>query len=777
MTNDPVFTSRTQPRMTRLQALSMLLGGWLLGAPVPAVAADYVLTNPGVESSWGGGPEGPVAPNSQRDAGRDISGPIAARRYEADMLAAKPGLDEAASFHWFELTPLYLSMHGVTPAPDIAGPQAQRALRDKQDEVRGALIAELDTRFARLTDALEKADAIVLPVGDQAGTSGPVPYCSWIADRAQYAFTPLGKDLLARCLEDRDVLIGRLALRLATLALVPDLPSGAASPPTASAGRITSDAAANALAGLRDSGAVLPSTRLSFSQAILPADRRWPLDYASLFKLYERALRTRFEAKRDQLSARLQQALQVVDASDTILPAEGACRAILGPYAGSLAQDAASAPVAEMLRNTCSGTISEHNAASLSRIRAAVVAGFDAMAAEASRDATGTTRVVHTPEAACQVALQPYFPSQVLGPKVGGSLAGLTQAQVTNLKDACIAAAGRLNAAVVRRHVADALAQTDGDAGTLAAWEAAFWSPGATGRLDWIGGEDLATVGATMTAFRAAYEAGMAPRRAAAARRWAGEIEKAFAVDIGEEPPEAVKLCATHYRGTSDDIMQSWFGVQPSEVAVARAMDVIRAEPAISAQEAQYWIAGLCRSLHERTIARRVSMATERAGIPAMFKEGEDLAVPSPEGRLQFFDPTRLVRAAAVDGLQIAFVEADYGNDAQMRVTPLGKLAPALEGALQTTTRGDDAAVMKLVRLTSLRGMDGSLATVECVGTPVQEAYRQGRAEMLRGYALALFDDLPVAGSLVANDARRAMFDVMACDAAKTAFKQSGIRE
>lgn len=762
--------------MAQPRASWVLLVGWALATPVPATAADYVLTSPRLEPAWGQGPDGPVAPNDRRDAGRDLAGPAAARAYQAAMLAAAPSLDEAASFHWFEITATYLSMHGAAPTPDIAGPQVQQALKNKQDEVQHALFDELDARFAKLTDAMEHAEAILLPPGDQAGPSGPVPYCGWIGSRAQYVFTPLGKALLARCLQDRDAFIGKLAVRLAALATVPDLPSGTEPPRSASAGGVLSDPGLRALAGLHDLGSPAPAPDgLRLSRAVLPADQRWPLDYAPLAQAYERTLRARFEAKQAQLSGELRQVLQARAGSDVIRPAEEECRAILGPYAGLLAQGSASASVAGMLHDACTGAIGQHTVASLGRIRAAVVAGFDAMAAEAGRDMTGTTRVGHAPAAACRIALQPFFPSQAVDPYAGWSLAGLDQAQAADLEGACVAAAGRLNAAVVARHVADALAGVDGGMGTLAAWDAAFWSPGAAGRLDWIGGEDMPTAGAIMTAFRAAYEAGMAPRRTAAARHWAGEIERAFAVDTGMEPPGAGGLCAPHYRGTGGDIMQSWFGVKPDEAVVGGAIDAIRAKPVLSAQEAQYWIAELCRSLHERTIARRVAMATERAGIPATFKEGEKFAVPSPRGKLQFFDPTKLVRAAAVDGLQVILTPGGWRNDAGVRVTPFGQTDPLLEGSLRKATRVDGIRFLEVVGLPSLRGLDGPLATIECVGTPVQEAYRQGRAGMLRGYALALFDDMPVAGGLLAEDARQAMLDVQACDAAKKSFRQSGV--
>ena len=737
--------------------------GAIIGAmPLPALSAEFVLANPGVDPAWGQIPGQPIAPSVHREADdelpRDLTGQARTHAFTSSLLASEPTLDQAALFRFYS-APSTIHPPPDRPAlPPETGPAAAgdaAAMADKARAAAPLLRAELDARFAKLTAALEGSESIVLP----QATAPAVTYCRWIGQAAGFPMPDLATALWRHCIEDRDSFVAALVRRLADLAVIPDLPppSGLRGPATNRWGELGS---------------------LQLVRSVLPGEQLAPLRFEPLDAAFQDRLKARFEAAGSRLRAELDEALARRAASDVVLPPAIDCRDLLGPYADPLAGLPASAQVAQGLGQACTTAVMRQIPITMERIRRTVVATFDAEAAHVRGGTVDDARIVRTPAAACARTLAPHFPAPVDHYDAGAfPLAGLDADQSAGLRRDCLTAARGVLSAAMDKHLAAAVAASRPEPDALEGWEASHWFPAAPGGTAWIDGrEDPYAVSGYPAAFQAAYEAAMGPLRRAAAARGVAKIEQGFAVASGIEPAAATRACSAYYRQTVEDVLAIVFGPARDWEQSRRWVEAIAAKPSLSALEAASWVEATCRNGHAKTIERRVALAVATANVPGVFATGQRLAVRSKAGELREIDPVKLVKAAAVDGLQVAFVRTrgwlGVGEVRAMRVTAFAQAAPIIEGVLVDRTRGDQKIHLEVTGLKDLPGLDGPLETLECLALPVEEAYRGGQAARASAVALALFEDLPLTGGLLAEQARRDMVDAQACDAAKKAFRR-----
>jgi hypothetical protein len=408
-------------------------------------------------------------------------------------------------------------------------------------------------------------------------------------------------------------------------------------------------------------------------------------------------------------------------------------------------------------------------AADFTTARDAVVGPFDAMATAAAHGDVATARVRQDPEKGCRKAVQPYRPSGADLPA-----ASLDEAQFKQLEIECVASARRANSAVFSRHVAQALAV---DPGSLDQWEAEQWSPGFTRTLDWIESDDQSLTNQIRTEFQQAYEAAMGPRRKAAARHWADAIAATFAVSSGIEPPAALYLCASRKRNPANVTLGALFGMPSDPTAEQRNLDALQAKPAWSPQEAEAWITGTCRTMHDDTIAARVGLATAAANLPGTFGSGGKLGVPSHEDdRLNEIDPTALVQAAAIDGIQVSFRSSGLFSGPTMWITPFRRSSPRLDGKLEAVKHRDGMEALAIIGLQTLPGLDTPEDTIACLDTPLEQAFANVKARRLGGLAAAMFSDVPEEGGRAVANSFQTGAALEACNAAKTAFAGEPVR-
>ena len=267
--------------------------------------------------------------------------------------------------------------------------------------------------------------------------------------------------------------------------------------------------------------------------------------------------------------------------------------------------------------------------------------------------------------------------------------------------------------------------------------------------------------------------------RKAAARRWSGAIAATFAVETGLEPPAASFLCANRRRDPADATLRTMLGMRFDPEAERRDLDAIRAKAVLSAGEAEAWITGTCRTLHDDTITARVKLATEAANVPGTFASGEKLGVPShADDRLQEIDPTALVQAAAIDGIQVMFAPAGWGwgSTPTMWITPFRRKGPRLDGALEPVVHRDGTKALAVSKLQPLQGLDTPEDTIACLATPVEHAAAELKAKRLGGLAGAMLSDYPEEGGRVVADSIRTGRALDACKAAKAAFTREPVR-
>ena len=328
-------------------------------------------------------------------------------------------------------------------------------------------------------------------------------------------------------------------------------------------------------------------------------------------------------------------------------------------------------------------------------------------------------------------------------------------------------AARRLDDTAMARHVADALAA---EPGTLDEWEQARWSPGLEPDPDWIDRRDPLLWRQVTAAYREAYEAGIGPRRAAAARRFADVIAATFAVRTGIEPPAASFLCARRQRNPIDGVLNSLFGGEPDPAAERRKLDAIRAKPAVGPGEAAELVDGTCRTQHDDTVAARVALATEAARVQGTFGADDELAVPShADGRLLAIDPTDLVEAAATDGIQVTY-RPGGSSGAAIGITPFGRGSPRLTGKLGKVANADGTTMLVIAPLENLPGLKTPEETISCLATPLEQARMEAKAKQIGGIGVAMFGGYPEDGGRAVADSFRLGAALNRCEAAKSAF-------
>ena len=329
------------------------------------------------------------------------------------------------------------------------------------------------------------------------------------------------------------------------------------------------------------------------------------------------------------------------------------------------------------------------------------------------------------------------------------------------------AEARRPDDAAMARHVADALAA---EPGTLDEWEQARWSPGIDADPDWIDRRDPLLWRQVTAAYRQAYEAGIGPKRAAAARRFADVIAAMFAVGTGIEPPAASFLCARRKRNPADGVLNSLFGGQPDPEAERRKLGAIRAKPAVGPGEAAALVDGTCHILHDDTVAVRVALADEAAGAQGTFGADDELAVPShADGRLVAIDPTGLVEAAATDGIQVTY-RPGGSSGAAIGITPFGRGSPRLMGRLGKVANADGTTTLVIAPLENLPGLKSPEETVSCLATPLEQARAEAKAKQIGGVGVAMFGGYPEDGGRAVADSFRLTAALDRCEAAKSAF-------
>lgn len=743
--------------------MRMVFSAWVLaylvaaGVPGRASADPFVLSDPRLDPSWGGQPGQPIAPSAPRKAEWELPGDVVGKARNAAYLEALRGsrqtLDEATAYHFYASAGrIYVPPDHAQFAAVIGDAAVAEAgvLAAKIREAEPALMAELDARFAVLTAALERADAITLP---SAG-AGAVTYCRWIRLASGTQPSRLTEDLWRQCLVDRDRFINDLVRRLADVAVIPDLPATDAAPGT-------------------EAGYSTLGSDLALSLGALPGETLAPMPYAPLAAAFGERLRARFQAARPRLEARLGEALARRAASDVLLPPTYECNGLLGPYAGPLARLPAAAEVADALSQACLPAAERQVPVAVERIRHDMLAGFDAELARVRDGVPDAARIERTPEASCAAKLAPHFPLPV--PHYDANawpFAGLDAAQSTALRQACVDAGTRVLRAVMDKHFERALLDSTPDADTLTGWEAHGWYVTPPGGTDWIEvrGNPFA-MSSLRQKFQAEYDLKMAPRRAEAAQRFAAAIAGLFKVDTGVEPPAAAILCTSRERAPAGATLTTLFNMRQDPVAERRELDALRAKPALGPSEAEALVVGTCRTLHAGTIAARVRLAEAAANIPGTFTVGEKLAVPShPNGDWLPVDPATLVGEAAIDGIQVAFQTTGYFSKKEMSITPFGRASPRLDGKLIEVTQHDKTKLIGIDELQQMQGLDSPEDTIRCLLGSSESAHAEAKAQMLASIASAMWSYVPELHGIAVRDAMNQRVAANACDAAKTAF-------
>ncbi len=738
-------------------------------ASAPARATTFVLADPGIAEAWGHRPGQPIAPSSMADANdalpKDLTGQARAQAYVEALSASAVTLDEAAKFHFYApAAALNIVRRPDQPALALgSGPPAvayATAIESKARVAGPILETEIDARFAALAAAVERADSISLP-----SPMSPVTYCRWIGLTVTQQMPAFASTMWRRCMADRNRFVDLVVRRLADLAIVPDLPRGGAQQSSTSASPDADDQ--------------------QLSRGILPGETLLPLPFDRLDATFQARVKARFEAARPRLEAELRNALAIRASSDVILPPPIECRDVLGPYAGPLAMRPAASPTAGALSRSCMDAVTRWIPSALERIRHEVVARLDGDLARLRANPAGEFHVVRTPQQECASALAPHFPGPVDHyDRDQWPFAGLDAEQSDGLRNACLAAAQRVAVAVADRQLASAVSASQPDTDTLEGWTARGWfavPPRSTA------GTSFPTNPMAMQPYdpagQASFEAAMAPKRKAAAERFVTEIEGAFDVGSGVEPPAAARECAKREGDPGDDALRSLLRTPFDPAAGHRSMDALRAKPALNAREAGDWVSLTCRVLHEDTITRRIALAVAASNVSSTFPDGLELVVPShADGSLIAIDPMALVRAAATDGIQVTYEQQGsalarlWGGGAGkgIRVAPFAATSPTITGTLQDGHRPDGTKYLMVSAMEDLPGLHSPEATIGCLYSPSGRTGADLKANRLLGVASAMFSYFPEEGGHAVADSFRRQADLGACDAAKKAFLGGG---
>ncbi len=723
----------------------MLVGVSLLAWATPTSAASYDLAYPRVDPAWGGRPGMPIAPSEAEAADTELpttlSGADRTAEYVRRMIASPATLDEAIRFHLYAPVRNIIPPAGLPPMGTETPAQAAQSA-EKARAAEPGLLAELDARFAALRAAVQRADSIVPPTPD-ATMGNTVLYCRFVYAAASIPRPGLGEHLWKRCIDDRDAFLDVLVRRMADLAVIPDLP---AAPDPARPMPFQFQAPAD----------------LVLSPMVLPGEMRAPLPFERLDTSFRRRLGERFETAAPRLTASLQATLAHAAARDVYFPPAATCTGALGPYAGPLSRLQESAGVADRLRRACMASAAERAPAIMGRIGAEVGAGLHEEETRAEAADPGSGRLDFTPASKCAALVGPHFPT------VPGGFG--QPAQYAALERACLDGAAHLEAVIVDRHLQAAIAASHPDTDTVRGWESRWWFAQPPGGTAWI---DPWKAPTALTRFQAAYEAAMAPRRKEAVLRFIAVIQGAFAVDTGIEPEAATAACGRDEAAAGDILFAPFWnegGIRPPS-----PVDTLRDRPGLTAQDAGNLIAMTCRDLHDRTTARRRSLARAAGHADDVFPNGLKLAVRSPNGELVPVDPAKLVDSAATDMLQVTFTAGGVLSHAGMTVTPFGRPAPSMSGRLLPIVRDDNKAFLKLDGMQGFPDLDGPLATVACAALQVQQAHRQARLGILTAVASAFFGDSFILAGILQDEARQDLIDVEACASAKRAFLLGGV--
>ena len=320
-------------------------------------------------------------------------------------------------------------------------------------------------------------------------------------------------------------------------------------------------------------------------------------------------------------------------------------------------------------------------------------------------------------------------------------------------------------------HVAQAVAQQPK---TLEQWEAANWSPGRETNPAWIDEPDPSTRRQVYAVYLQLYEDAYAPLRAAAARRLSDGIAATFSVDAGLEPAAATTICQ---RRTAEGPARwgNLVGEPPDLKAERTQWDALKAQPLMTAGDAQQVIGVTCRLYHQATITSRIALATKAANVPDVFGNGDQLAVPAhADGQLIELDPLALVHGAAADGIQVAFHPGGwFDRTPTITVSPFGRSTPKLEAKVVRRTNPDGTVAYVVTGLGSIPGLRTPEATLDCLATSVAEYGRQAHSAMLGG-ALGIL--LGGSGRDLGATRREAETFFAGCAEAKAAFARGGTR-
>ena len=651
------------------------------------------------------------------------------------MTRLPPTLDSAREQDWYGLQQNLIVAHF---GHGIAVPQQfQQTLHQKQVDAEPALLAELDSRFTVLGDQIVLATSIDLPP-ETAEVVGRVHYCGWIGG-PQIPPSQLRHDLFQRCVRDRDAFLGKLVERSAGLAPIPPLPEGPAAPP---------DATGFPAPALQDLGtspgnvvAADPDDALRLSRSIIPADNGVTYDFAAARMLFQRTLHARFQDALPSLQSRLGKSLAVMASSNLVQPVEQVCHAVLGPYAGSLARMEVAAAVAARLMQDCIAAAGESNGPRAARIQADIQDRAARAIAAAEHKPPSAITITAGPNAMCQEELGRFMPAGDRNPYDRVTAPGLPASMGENLIKTCLQAAQSVIDVKLARRASDAIDQAHPTEDTIEGWERVFWYAQPPGGTAFITDRTL-EANTSRNAYLAFVEhgipgvggkPGIARARKAAATRFVDEIDAAYAQADYLDPPSARQLCKGHYSTPGQVALDTIAGTHTRTADETHdVLTKLRSLTDLSAFDAQNWMTIICRQHSDALLAKRLD-AAKPSGVAGVFAAGEKLSVRDKDGTLYQIDPAMLAQSAAVDGLQVRFVAGGMFSSARMVVTPFGRDAPRLASALQQAKRADDVPMLVVENIGSLPGIDGPLATLQCIGMPVAQESFNGRLQLIGG--------------------------------------------
>ncbi len=480
-------------------------------------------------------------------------------------------------------------------------------------------------------------------------------------------------------------------------------------------------------AGLHVDLASLRSLDVQFPRAMLGDVHasRW----SGLEQAWHQGVRDRLGSARDPVLAAVAAHFRAKPADAPPASPRAECAALVGPEAGT------EEPLGIEARHACL-------AQATSGLLAQQPRAVRAVQAEAAAPAP-TSGPIASVQARCQAAVGRAYPA----------LTDDDPAVTGPVWQACEAAAGPALERDLDARLAPAIARVLSAPRTLAGLEATGWF------------ELPAAVLAEAAEGATPYPAVPADDPS---RRLRARFEQAVGAARQEATGRAVAQVGQAYAAASDNA--------GSALAAARALcgpylgsaEANRAVP-ISTSEARRAVQQACRSEEAEAPGRGCKAALLRFGADNPFAR-ERLWVAAPDGQRVPVEAAPLVCAAGMDGFQVSTRGTGWlGRGHELRITPVGRDAPALAAPLEQVRRADGVLVWHVGALTGLPGLDGPLATVACLSAPASQAANVTLWGVLGG-ALLHLGGQPEGGNGLIGNALGQHAAATACAAAKAAF-------